>query len=523
MKKIQQNRDLDGFTLIELIIIIVIISILAIIGFSYYNGMQANAKDSKKKADINAIYKAYESNYKNNAYQPLQPNNFMSGQIPKTPEGSGYTCIAGPESNCATQATDRFLICTPIGSTPNTCNSSSPNCYCLASSQGASIASNPVATPVPPTSTPMPTSTLPTPTPTPTPGGGPCTITGATWSVPAALSETNVSLNVTTTGDCSGQTAFFEVRRNGYYYDDISANSQPVPVTFTAGSNHIAGQWITEYNPLIPFTDAEYYFQVSLPYQDPFESNPRLIVVSKRTSTCNATALSDGLVGYWKLDENSGTTSTDSINSVPGDFRGSTNWSTGKFNSALNFPNNSDGNLLYILNTYLAPILDHATDNSYSFTAWVYPRSAPPDIPNQNFSAALSRLGYHTFIGYDAQQKMVMRTYTTFEFTDHTAYSANTFAPNNWYYLAGVVDTTDSTVKIYVNGNLEGTTTFSDSLYGYSGYPYTIGASQNGTCTSGSPVYCLDGEVDDARVYNRALSAQEISDAYNGGTGCSLP
>lgn len=136
MPKFTLYRPAHGFTLIELIIVIVILAILATLGFNYYNGMQANAKDSKRKADVNALYKAYTTNVKNGLYQPLKSSQFMAGQVPQTPEGTDYTCVTGPSDNCTTQSNDKFVVCTGLGNQAGTpCSASSSTCYCQSSTQ----------------------------------------------------------------------------------------------------------------------------------------------------------------------------------------------------------------------------------------------------------------------------------------------------------------------------------------------------------------------------------------------------
>lgn len=50
-----------GFTLVELLVVVAIIAILSVIGLTVFSGSQANARDARRKADIDAIAKVIET------------------------------------------------------------------------------------------------------------------------------------------------------------------------------------------------------------------------------------------------------------------------------------------------------------------------------------------------------------------------------------------------------------------------------------------------------------------------------
>jgi len=122
-----------GFTLIVLLVTISIIAVLSVVGFTSFTQVREKAWDAKKKADIDAIRKAYEQNFdptENNGqggYKALNDNQFASGKIPTPPEGGDYTRIKNT-------ATTGFTICASLsGSTP--CAALSDTCYCQSSAQ----------------------------------------------------------------------------------------------------------------------------------------------------------------------------------------------------------------------------------------------------------------------------------------------------------------------------------------------------------------------------------------------------
>lgn len=59
-----------GFTIVELLIVIVVIGVLASIAIVAYNGVQAGARDAKRKSDVAAIVKALELYYTEKGHYP---------------------------------------------------------------------------------------------------------------------------------------------------------------------------------------------------------------------------------------------------------------------------------------------------------------------------------------------------------------------------------------------------------------------------------------------------------------------
>ncbi len=121
----------------------------------------------------------------------------------------------------------------------------------------------------------------PTTSPTPTPTPVPCNLTSATWSTTTTTQGTSVGLNVSGDNNCLGKQVSIEVRRNGTLLDDIPANIQPNPVSFATNSAQLTTTWIAERNPLLPFTDPQYYFKAGTSGGNTIESNPRLLTVTQ--------------------------------------------------------------------------------------------------------------------------------------------------------------------------------------------------------------------------------------------------
>lgn len=106
MKKFlpKSAKNSQGFTLIELLIVVAIIAVLSVIGITIFGNVQKNARDVRRKGDINAISSALElrvnripnpCNQAVGTYCAPQNNWFASGVIPTEPLPAPYPQYSG--------------------------------------------------------------------------------------------------------------------------------------------------------------------------------------------------------------------------------------------------------------------------------------------------------------------------------------------------------------------------------------------------------------------------------------------
>ncbi len=98
MKKFlpKTKSNAQGFTLIELLVVIAIIAVLSVAGFMAYSRVQQSGRDTQRRAEIQSIAQALESN-KNptvSTYIALANSQFQANTVPTDPTTGKSYCIA---------------------------------------------------------------------------------------------------------------------------------------------------------------------------------------------------------------------------------------------------------------------------------------------------------------------------------------------------------------------------------------------------------------------------------------------
>lgn len=115
----------SGFTIVELLIVIVVIGILAALVLNTFQGVQARARDTERKTDINAIHTHLEVYYNDNGNYPVNAAAITVANLPGLDAEALVDPNGGSIGDCA-DATDTAQYCYSVS--PAACDNSATAC-----------------------------------------------------------------------------------------------------------------------------------------------------------------------------------------------------------------------------------------------------------------------------------------------------------------------------------------------------------------------------------------------------------
>ncbi len=209
------------------------------------------------------------------------------------------------------------------------------------------------------------------------------------------------------------------------------------------------------------------------------------------------------LVAHWTCDENAGDTITDEVNDLVGTLHG-TGWGGGKFGDALKFDGNNDYAEIPHTDEFL---LDAGTFAFWFHGDFVTGRRGLVSKDSQYYDT-----GGHLFI-YLESERVEARLQSVD--ADYTLISG-TVEKNTWYHVALTFGPDGMT--LYLDGTPVDTDPYGGGLGTTSGgagnyEPIALGA--NSWASGDQQIMPLqdyfDGKIDDFRIFNYALSVEEIA------------
>jgi len=217
-----------------------------------------------------------------------------------------------------------------------------------------------------------------------------------------------------------------------------------------------------------------------------------------------------GLIAHWKFDETSGVYPADSSgNGHRGLFHSTMTqaaWTTGHLGGAVALIGGYPFQYITVGNSVGATTPPQLLNNlgDVTFSGWIN-REDPISSYNQRILYADSLVDFVVH----SNDKLRLNFGDGASLGSATE-SGSTIPVNQWVHVAGT--RSGSTVKVYIDGVLEGTATNSRS--GATAYSISY--------IGGGGVDTLNGLIDDIRYYDHALSASEVS-ALAGGGGSAAP
>jgi len=293
----------------------------------------------------------------------------------------------------------------------------------------------------------------------------------------------------------------FKIVLNNTNFDFSKAKSDGSNIRFLdSDKSTLLSYWIEKYD----YTNQNVIVWIKIPNILPYSvkniyikaENNLVTSASNKTSTFIDTIAGTQLA--LDFDEGSGTIAYDkSGNGNNGTLMLGPTWTNGKFGKALSFDGKDD---------YVYTSLNlNWTEGTISLYA------KAKDLNKRNLcvytadNATTSNSHQIEFINSGKIQAYIYDY--SLEFID----SVMTVAPNNWYHTV-ITWKNNSYFKLYVNGNLQGSTTI--GTVPPNGNKFLIG-KRIGNPAPSLTANSFYGLIDEVRVYNTVLTAAQIANLYN--------
>jgi len=291
------------------------------------------------------------------------------------------------------------------------------------------------------------------------------------------------------------------IELNSSNFDFSHAQTNGEDIRFTDDDGNLLDYWIEEWDAV----NEKAKIWVKVP-SIPANSSVEIYCYygnSEITSASDADAtfirVIDGVVGSWHFDEGSGLTAYDtSGNDNDGTLVNGPTWVDGKFGTALDFDREERN---YV---NMGDILDYITEGSFTLESWI---KADTSQYIDAFIISKSENGNAfslSLYSYHYGRVRYVRSGTSWGVTGN-----KDVVDGQWHHLIYLADRDRNALSLYVDGMLDKERTDWTAGSIDVDEPLTIGIKNTGES------YPYNGVIDEVRIYNRALTAQEISDLYN--------
>ena len=206
-------------------------------------------------------------------------------------------------------------------------------------------------------------------------------------------------------------------------------------------------------------------------------------------------SINTGLVAWWPLTDGTGTTAADvSTGGNNGTLGTGVTWGTGSVGANAEFPSTLAGRV--------DTALDLAGENAITVSAWIRNDGS---ADGNSFGKIVTQSQGGAF---DTYMNKELNISLTLDINSTTVQADNADIPaiGEWFHVCFVWEQS-VTQAVYINGSLSGSGTADGSVIGATTHNVFIG----GTSAATRP---WDGGIQNVRIWNTALTAQQVSDIY---------
>ncbi len=299
----------------------------------------------------------------------------------------------------------------------------------------------------------------------------------------------------------AGQTLQFTVAAVDPDHDPLTYSVSPLP----SGASFNATTGVFSWTPSVAQAGS-YSLAFTATDARGLSATTTMILTVLRSST-------DGLVGYWSLDQTNGIVAADSAGTNPGtlqnfSFNTNSGWVTGKFSQALQFDGVND----YVSLNSTSAVL--SLTNNFAISVWIRPANAAAQ-GNVFFSARwqYGMSGIRLFV----DQNAIVVNGIIASGGQQNRFGVGEIQNGIWSHVVVVYD--KSVLHFYLNGVEKSESWGGNQSWGGDLIMNMAGATGFGAENQWDRFY--SGAIDDLRIYNRTLTPAEIVALYNGSWGSS--
>lgn len=239
-------------------------------------------------------------------------------------------------------------------------------------------------------------------------------------------------------------------------------------------------------------------------------ANMSSVAVLGSTTATDATSqpsfMSNGLIGYWKMDDNTGTSTVDSSgNGKTLSFNNSPTWGNGKYGAGIV----GNGTTTYLSTGVSDPDSIHdMRTGSFSAFSWIkaaYTSDGTSDLLFYKGGGGSGDIGWSIWIGQGTGRPLIYISDGSTLIVNGLT-STKSVADSTWHYVGFTWDPKVG-AKLYIDGELSNSQALTSTVDINSALPLYLGGHSSSN-------FSINGTLDEARIYNRALSPVEAQQLY---------